>query len=91
MREAVGERRDIVVYFEVPNGDFILREEAFWEFHYQHVSYFTKTSLTKLFTECGFKVREIQESFEGQFLGVEVCAAATMSHRTRVPVGTASR
>jgi hypothetical protein len=76
VREAVGERRDMVVYFEVPNGDFILRERAFWEFHHQHVSYFTKTSLTKLFTECGFEVREIQESFEGQFLGIEVCAAA---------------
>ena len=76
VREAVGERRDVVVYFEVPNGDFILRERALWEFHYQHVSYFTKTSLTKLFTECGFEVREVQESFEGQFLGIEVCAAA---------------
>jgi hypothetical protein len=75
VREAVGDH-DIVVYFEVPNGDFILRERAFWEFHYQHVSYFTKTSLTKLFTECGFEVREVQESFEGQFLGIEVCAAA---------------
>ena len=70
VRQAVGERRDIVVYFEVPNGDFILREQAVWEFHYQHVSYFTKTSLTKLFTECGFEVREVQESFEGQFLGI---------------------
>jgi hypothetical protein len=76
VREAVGEPRDVVVYFEVPNGDFILRERAFWEFHYQHVSYFTKTSLTKLFTECGFKVREVQENFEGQFLGIQVCAAA---------------
>jgi hypothetical protein len=76
VREAVGERRDVVVYFEVPNGDFIFHERAFWEFHYQHVSYFTKTSLTKLFTGCGFEVREVQESFEGQFLGIEVCAAA---------------
>jgi hypothetical protein len=76
VRQAVGERRDIVVYFEVPNGDFIFREQAVWEFHYQHVSYFTKTSLTKLFTECGFEVREVQESFEGQFLGIEACAAA---------------
>jgi len=76
VREAVGERRDIVVYFEVPNGDFIFRERAFWEFHYQHVSYFTKASLTKLFTRCGFEVREVKELFEGQFLGIEVCAAA---------------
>jgi hypothetical protein len=76
VRKAVGERHGIAVYFEVPNGDFIFREQAFWEFHYQHVSYFTKASLTKLFTSCGFEVREVQESFEGQFLGIEVCAAS---------------
>jgi hypothetical protein len=76
VRQAVGERRDLVVYFEVPNGDFIFRERAFWEFHYQHVSYFTKTSLTKLFTQCGFEVLEVQENFEGQFLGIRACAAA---------------
>jgi hypothetical protein len=76
VREAADKRRDIAVYFEVPNGDFIFRERAFWEFHYQHVSYFTKTSLTKLFTRCGFEVREVQELFDGQFLGIEVCAAA---------------
>jgi hypothetical protein len=76
VREVADKLPDIAVYFEVPNGDFILRERAFWEFHYQHVSYFTKTSLTKLFTRCGFEVREVQELFEGQFLGIEVCAAA---------------
>jgi len=76
VREAADKRRDMAVYFEVPNGDFIFRERAFWEFHYQHVSYFTKASLTKLFTRCGFEVREVHELFEGQFLGIEVCAAA---------------
>src|SRR5215469_2817091 len=76
VREAADKRRDMAVYFEVPNGDFIFRERAFWEFHYQHVSYFTKASLTKLFTRCGFEVREVQELFEGRFLGIEVCAAA---------------
>jgi C-methyltransferase C-terminal domain/Methyltransferase domain len=76
VRLAVGERRDLAVYFEVPNGDFILRDRAFWEFHYQHVSYFTKTSLTKLFIQCGFEVLEVQENFEGQFLGIRACAAA---------------
>jgi hypothetical protein len=76
VRDAVGERRDVVVYFEVPNGDFILRERAYWEFHYQHVSYFTKASLIKLFTECGFEVLELEENFEGQFLGIQARAAA---------------
>jgi len=76
VRAVVDEHRDVVVYVEVPNGDFILQERAFWEFHYQHVSYFTKTSLIKLFIECGFKAFEVQENFEGQFFGIQAYAAA---------------
>jgi hypothetical protein len=71
VRQAVGDRKDLVVYFEVPNGDFILREQMFWELIYQHPSYFTQSSLAKLFTMFGFQVLHIQESFGGQFLALE--------------------
>ena len=74
IREAVGERKDLMVYFEVPNGEFILREQIFWEIIYQHCSYFTRSSLATLFTMCGFQVRDIQESFGGQFLAIEASA-----------------
>jgi C-methyltransferase C-terminal domain/Methyltransferase domain len=75
VRQAVGDRKDLVVYFEVPNGEFILREHMFWEFIYQHPSYFTQSSLAKLFTVCGFQVLDIQESFGGQFLAIEASAS----------------
>ena len=71
VRQAVGDRKDLVVYFEVPNGEFILREQMFWEIIFQHPSYFTQSSLAKLFTMCGFQVRDSQESFGGQFLAIE--------------------
>jgi hypothetical protein len=71
VREAVGDRRDLFVYFEVPNGDFILREQACWEFIYQHCSYFTPRSLVRLFAECGFEARDVRERFGGQFLTIE--------------------
>lgn len=74
VRQAVGERSGLVVYFEVPNGEFVLREQTFWEFIYQHPSYFTQTSLARLFTMCGFQVRNIEESFGGQFLAIEATA-----------------
>jgi hypothetical protein len=74
VRQAVGDRKDLVVYFEVPNGEFILREQAFWEIIYQHPSYFTKGSLARLFTMCGFQIRDIEESFGGQFLAIEATA-----------------
>jgi hypothetical protein len=75
VRKAVGDRRDLFVYFEVPNGNFILREQACWEFIYQHCSYFTQRSLATLFAECGFQVRDVRERFGGQFLTIEACAA----------------
>jgi C-methyltransferase C-terminal domain len=75
VRQAVGCRRDLVVYFEVPNGEFILREQMFWEFIYQHPSYFTRSSLPKLFTICGVQVRGVRESFGGQFLAIEASAS----------------
>jgi hypothetical protein len=75
VRQAVDDRKDLVVYFEVPNGEFILREQMFWEFIYQHPSYFTQSSLVKLFTMCGFQVLDIRESFGGQFLAIEASAS----------------
>jgi hypothetical protein len=74
VREAVGDRRDVFVYFEVPSGHFILRKKNYWEFIYQHCSYFTERSLATLFVECGFEVRDIRERFGGQFLTIEACA-----------------
>jgi hypothetical protein len=74
VREAVGDRRNVFVYFEVPNGNFILREQICWEFIYQHCSYFTERSLVTLFAECGFEARAVQERFGGQFLTIEACA-----------------
>jgi hypothetical protein len=76
VRQAVGDRKDSVIYFEVPNGEFILHEQMFWEIIYQHPSYFTKGSLARLFTMHGFQIRDIDESFGGQFLAIEASAPA---------------
>jgi hypothetical protein len=75
VREAVGDRHNVAVYFEVPNGEFILGQQVCWEFIYQHCSYFTKKSLVTLFAECGFQVRDVQEGFGGQFLIIEASTA----------------
>ena len=77
VRKVVNNRKDLSIYFEVPNGNFILHERAWWEFIYQHCSYFTKKSLVTLFAECGFKVRGVRERFGGQFLTIEACAASS--------------
>jgi hypothetical protein len=75
VRRAVGKHPDIAVYFEVPNGDYIFGERAFWEFHYQHCSYFTAQSLSRLFESRGFRTRALWSSFGDQYLSIEAVVA----------------
>jgi SAM-dependent methyltransferase len=71
VRRAIGDKKDTIVYFEVPNVYLIVEQFSVWDFIYEHVSYFSPGSLAVLFEKCGFKVLDIYESFGGQFVGIE--------------------
>lgn len=71
LRQTIGNRPNIAVFFEVPNVLFILRDLSIWDIIYEHCSYYSIYSLERLFTECGFKVCDLYETYEGQFLCVE--------------------
>jgi len=75
VRRSIGTRKDALVFYEVPNGLFTLRELAIWDIIYEHCSYFTHHSLIRLFRSCGFEVRDCFELYEGQFLGIEAIPA----------------
>jgi SAM-dependent methyltransferase len=79
LRRSLGERVDTVVFFEVPNALFTLRELSVWDLIYEHVSYFTAESLAYLFRQAGFDVLDVRETFGGQYLAIEArpCAAGT--------------
>lgn len=72
VRRAVGDRPDTVVYFEVPNALFTLRDLAIWDLIYEHCSYFTPSSLVSLFRRAGFEVVRVGEAFDGQYLQIEL-------------------
>lgn len=59
------------VYFEVPNGEYMLREAAIWDVIYEHVSYFTRPALRQLFARFGFKTLDVGASFGDQYLHIE--------------------
>jgi SAM-dependent methyltransferase len=59
------------VYFEVPNVLFTLRHNGVWDLIYEHCSYFGPQSLHRLFSDAGFHVRNVRESFAGQYLSLE--------------------
>jgi len=71
IRQIIGHRLDIITFFEVPNALFALRDLAIWDIIYEHCSYFSANSLEHLFTRCGFKVIDVAETFEGQYLYLE--------------------
>lgn len=71
VREAVGNRPDTLIFFEVPNALFTLRDLAIWDIIYEHCSYYSHYSLSYLFTQADFKVLQVTETYAGQFLCLE--------------------
>ncbi|HVB80547.1 MAG TPA: class I SAM-dependent methyltransferase [Candidatus Binataceae bacterium] len=60
----------IPVFFEVPNGLYTLRDGGIWDIIYEHCSYFTSSSLARVFREAGYEPVEVADAFAGQFLAM---------------------
>lgn len=71
LRRVIADRRQITVFFEVPNALYTLRELGIWDVIFEHYSYFTPLSLETAFRKNGFKVLKVGEAFNGQFLTIE--------------------
>jgi SAM-dependent methyltransferase len=65
---SVVNRKDSIVFFQVPDVDRILKEGAFWDVYYEHCSYFSATSLGRLFARTGFTVKRIWSGYDDQYL-----------------------
>jgi len=71
IRRSIGSGSKTVVFFQVPETTRILEERAFWDIYYEHCSYFGIGSLGRLFRHCGFKVTDIWQDFDDQYLMIE--------------------
>ena len=71
VRHTIGDRRETIVFFEVPDVGRVLREQAFWDIYYEHCSYFTLGSLARLFRTCGFEVLDLAKDYDDQYLLIE--------------------
>lgn len=79
LHRTLADKSNAVLYVEVPNALWTLRDFGIWDLLYEHCSYFTPDSLSYLFSSCGFEVLRLEEKFGGQFLGIEVRPHATAS------------
>jgi len=59
------------VFFETPDVEWILKNHVVWDFFYEHCSLFTKNSLKTAFEIAGFKVENVKNVFEDQYILLE--------------------
>lgn len=71
LRQAIGSRLNTAVFFEVPNGLHTFRNMAIWDIIYEHCCYFVPTSLVNAFNANNFEVKDVRETFDGQFLCID--------------------
>lgn len=71
VRRSIGNRKDTIVFVQVPDVTRILREIAFWDIYYEHCSYFSPESLKSLFQRCGFEIIELRREYDNQYLMIE--------------------
>jgi SAM-dependent methyltransferase len=65
------------LYFEVPDGRYLLAHGEPWDVIYDHPAHFTPPVLRHLFQRNGFTVQRLAAAFADQYLQVEAVPAAT--------------
>ena len=71
LREMIAIKADVTVFFEAPNALFTLDRFGIWDIIYEHVSYFTPSSLVRVFQGAGFMVCCTEAAFDDQYLLLE--------------------
>ncbi len=71
VRETIGDRRHVNVFFELPDMERVLQQGAFWDVYYEHCTYFTRGSLARLFRASGFDVHRLYKAYDDQYLMLE--------------------
>ena len=70
------------IFFETPTIEWILKNHVFWDFTYEHCSFFTKNSLTTAFQIAGFKVKSVKSVFNNQYLWLEAVPSISQNITT---------
>lgn len=80
-------QRQIPVFIEVPDLDWITENNAFWDFCYEHVNYFTADTLAHCIQQAGGELKKISNAFGGQYLWAEVMVSSNgeLSMHTEIP------
>jgi SAM-dependent methyltransferase len=86
IRDGIGDRRDMIVLFELPDIQRILDEVAFWDVYYEHCSYFSAGSLSRLFRSVGFEVLHVERVYDDQYLIIEARPSSIPAAGVPLPI-----
>jgi SAM-dependent methyltransferase len=76
------------IYIEVPDAEDIIAQNRFYDFFYEHVSYFNPQLLTQVMEKFGFKVLSISPLVEGQHFGM-LCEKTQANLQEKVTINKA--
>ena len=62
--------QDGMLYLETPRLDWILENQVFFDFPYEHCAYYSDDFLSRLLAAAGFSIVTIQPSYEGQYFSL---------------------
>jgi len=68
IRDSLGRQKDAPVFLETPDVNWILKNNSFWDFCYEHCSYFSPKSLSHALKIAGFRSVELINTFGGQYM-----------------------
>jgi hypothetical protein len=83
VRHALAEQDDAVVFFEVPNAMWTLRQLGIWDLIYEHCTYFVGAALRRCFMAAGFAPLATTDEYGGQFLTIEARLATNGNAHAR--------
>jgi len=81
--------RDGSLYVETPSLEWIVEHHAFWDFFYEHCTYFTEPALRAVLGRAGLEIVELSRVFDGQYWWAKAkrCAAPSEPIRMAEPAG----
>ena len=85
IRRTIGDRRDTLILFELPDVFRVLTEAAFWDIYYEHCSYFTTGSLARLFRQTGFDLLELDLEYDRQYIVIAGTPASSQDEGSFSP------
>ncbi len=68
IRNCIGDKKDVSIFFETPDAERVFTEGAFWDIYYEHCNYFTQETHARLFRQEGFEVTELGLMYDDQYI-----------------------